>query len=98
MILESESGPCVSGNHLVDSFPAAAGLGYMQAHWSSHGLLPAPVGVLRAGKATSFSCVQEGLFSIAGVLILRCVFLPALLVDGRGGRVKKSKEGRERVK
>lgn len=27
MILESDSGPCVSGNHLVDSFPAAAGLG-----------------------------------------------------------------------
>lgn len=77
MILESESGPCVSGNHLVDSFPAAAGLGYMQARWSSHSLLPAPVGVLRAGKATRFSCVQEGLFSIAGVLILRCCIPPS---------------------
>lgn len=27
MILESDSGPCVSANHLVDSFLAAAGLG-----------------------------------------------------------------------
>lgn len=27
MILESNSGPCVSANHLVDSVPAAAGLG-----------------------------------------------------------------------
>lgn len=77
MILEIDSGPWVSANHLVDSFLAAARLGVHVGPVELTRPSASPRGGAESREGDQVQLHADRLFSVAGVLILRWCIPPS---------------------